>query len=150
MLMKILWAVRNARSEILRATTHLAGYQTKWTPLHDKKLHKLMPYLHTTQHYRLVGWVGDTPDQIQTHLFAEADLAGDPLTQRCAIPMFQRTPYLIPDRRTSATTNMRVEINTRSGDDCNQKALATHGLPGMFLWEYLPPHNPTLYFHEDK
>ena len=80
--MKILWAARNSRFDLLRATTNLACYITKWTPLEDKKLHKLLSYIQTTQHYRLVGWVGDTLDQIQPHLFADADLAGDPLTQR--------------------------------------------------------------------
>ena len=82
MLMKILWAARNSRFDLLRATTHLACYLVKWTQLQDKKLHKMLSYIQTTQNYRLVGWVGDTLDKIQPHLFADADLAGDPLTLR--------------------------------------------------------------------
>ena len=42
MLMKILWAARNSRFDLLRATTHLACYLVKWTQLQDKKLHKLI------------------------------------------------------------------------------------------------------------
>ena len=153
MLMKVLWAARNSRFDLLRATTHLACYITKWTPLEDKKLHKLLSYIQTTQHYRLVGWVGDKLEDIQPHLFADADLAGDPLTQRSTsgAHLCLRGPH------TSfpiAGLSQRQTCVSRSTPEAEMialaKALATHGLPGMILWQYLLPHHPTLYFHEDN
>ena len=74
--MKILYGARSARLDILRAVSHLACYFTKWTSLCDRRLHQLVCYIHSTYHYRLVGWVGDKPSELQPHLFADADFAG--------------------------------------------------------------------------
>jgi hypothetical protein len=80
--MKILYGARNARPDILKAVTHLACFFTKWTTLCDRRLHRLVCYIHSTYNYRLVGWIGDGPSALQPHLFADADFAGCVYTQR--------------------------------------------------------------------
>jgi hypothetical protein len=73
--MKILYAARMARFDLLRAVNHLACFITKWTPECDKRLHRLVSYIHSTKHYRMVGWVGDPISAVKLHLFADADFA---------------------------------------------------------------------------
>ena len=41
-LMKILWAARLARFDLLRAVSHLATFVTKWTSECDRRLHRLI------------------------------------------------------------------------------------------------------------
>ena len=54
-LMKVLYGARMARFDLLRAVCALASCVTKWDKDCDRKLHRLMCYLHTTKHYRQVG-----------------------------------------------------------------------------------------------
>ena len=81
-LMKILYAARMCRYDLLRATCALASLVTKWTPSCDKKLHRLVSYIHSTLALRLVAWVGDHPKDIAVKLFSDADFAGDQQTSR--------------------------------------------------------------------
>ena len=81
-LMKILYGARGARLDLLRAVSHLACYFTKWTPECDRKLHRLVCYIHSSYHVRMVGWVGDPLERLEPHMFADADFAGCVSTQR--------------------------------------------------------------------
>ena len=81
-LMKVLYAARYARPDLLRAVCWFAQYVTKWDDSCDKRLHQLMCYIHSSYHLWLTGWVGDPPDSMGPRLFADADFAGDPETSR--------------------------------------------------------------------
>ena len=81
-LMKILYAARLCRFDLLRAVCHLATFVTKWTSECDRKLHRLVCYIHSSKHLRMIGWVGDELSALQPHLFADADFAGCTSTQR--------------------------------------------------------------------
>ena len=59
--MKILYAARYARFDLPRAVCYLAQYITKWDDLCDKRLYRLVCYIHSTYHLRLTGWMGDKP-----------------------------------------------------------------------------------------
>ena len=54
-LMKILYGARTARLDLLRAVSHLARFFTKWTAECDRKLHRLVSYIHSSYHVRMVG-----------------------------------------------------------------------------------------------
>ena len=58
-LMKILYAARLARFDLLRAVQHLACCITRWTSDCDKRLHRLVCYINSSKHLRMTGWVGD-------------------------------------------------------------------------------------------
>jgi hypothetical protein len=76
-LTKVLYAARMARFDLLRAVGALACCVTKWDALCDKRLHRLMCYVHHTLHLRMVGWVGDPQSELRPNVFADADFAGD-------------------------------------------------------------------------
>ena len=76
-LMKILYAARMCRYDLLRATCALASMVTKCSPSCDKKLHRLVSYIHSSLALRLVAWVGDHPKDMSVKLFSDADFAGD-------------------------------------------------------------------------
>ena len=80
--MNILYAARTARFDLLRAICHLACFITKWSVECDDKLHRLMSYISSSLKYRTVGWIGDLPDQLVPHFYADADFAGCTTTQR--------------------------------------------------------------------
>ena len=75
-LMKLFYAARLARFDLLRAIANLARYVTKWRPEHDRRLHRLMCYVHSTLSYRQTGWVGDEMSAANLHLYADANFGG--------------------------------------------------------------------------
>eukprot|EP00969_Alexandrium_andersonii_P224896 9932120-Alexandrium_andersonii.AAC.1 len=75
-LMKILWVARVASFDLLRVVGLLATKITKWTSKCDRRLSRLVGYMKATTGLRMIGWVGDSFDAIEPHLFADADFAG--------------------------------------------------------------------------
>ena len=75
-ILKVFYAARVARFDLLRAIGHLSCYLTKWTDECDRRLHQLMSYINCTLHHRMVGWLGDPIHDVQLHLYNDADFAG--------------------------------------------------------------------------
>merc|ERR1712051_583389 len=99
-LMKVLWAARLARFDLLRAVCHLSQFVTEWTVECDRKLQRLIGYIAYSKSHRTVGWVGDKLSDLQPHVFADADFAGCSETQRSTsglhfVIMGPRTPFPI-------------------------------------------------------
>ena len=69
-LMKIFYAARVARWDLLRAIGYLATRITKWTRFDDLRLHRLVSYVHLTYGLRMRSW-------LKQSTFADADFAGD-------------------------------------------------------------------------
>ena len=78
-LMKILYAARLARWDLLRAIGILASRVTKWSRMCDKALHKLVCYVHSSVEMTLAGYVGvgDSVNDFRISVYADSDLAGD-------------------------------------------------------------------------
>ena len=76
-LMKILYGARMCRYDLLKPTCYLATKITKWTPLCDKMLHRLVSYIQSTLHLRMIGYVGDDLCDVGIGLYGDADFAGD-------------------------------------------------------------------------
>ena len=68
-LMKILYAARLCRFDLLRSVCSLACDVTRWTETSDKRLHRLMCYIKTTKHYRMYGYIGDAQSDLSLELF---------------------------------------------------------------------------------
>ena len=81
-IMKVFFAARFARPDLIRACTHLALYVTKWDHRCDQTFHRLMCYIHSTLGWRMIGWSGDELEDVQPHLFADADFAGCAVSSR--------------------------------------------------------------------
>ena len=54
----------------------LARNITRWTTDDDKKLHRLMRYIHHTKHWRMIGWVGDSVNNLHLAVYVDADFSG--------------------------------------------------------------------------
>ena len=78
-LMKCLWLGKLSRPDIIKPIGDLATQVQKWTRNCDKALHRLICYIHSTLQHRLIGTVGDSPDELCLRLYVDADFAGDRL-----------------------------------------------------------------------
>ena len=76
-LMKILFAARMARYDLLRATQSLASRVTKWSEDCGVGLHRLVSYINSTLDLTMQSFIGDRFRDCQLWLFADADFAGE-------------------------------------------------------------------------
>ena len=65
------------RLDILWSVNKLARSITKWTKACDKRLNRLISYIHQTCEYRQYCHVGNTAKQCRLGLFQDSDFAGD-------------------------------------------------------------------------
>ena len=152
-LMKVLYAARYARFDLLRAICHLAQYITKWDEHCDKRLYRLMCYIHSTYHYRMTGWVGDEAKNISPHLFADADFAGDSKNSRSTSGVHlsllgPNTVYPIAGqcKKQGCVSHSTPEAEVVAADH----AMRTYGLPCLEVWDKLLGRKAVLEFHEDN
>ena len=87
-LMKILYGARLARFDLLRAVCQLATCITKWDVNCDRRLHRLVCYIASTYHIRMVGRILDPLKDLELHLVADADFAGSTSTSRSTSGLF--------------------------------------------------------------
>jgi hypothetical protein len=59
-LMQVLYTARSCRYDLLRATGRLATMITRWTEECDKRLHRLMCYIHSSLDVKMVSHVGES------------------------------------------------------------------------------------------
>ena len=83
-IMKLMYAVRMARPDLIRSSSYLARFLTTWGVECDKWLHKLMVYVSATTRYRMYAWSAkpDEPVQYRLECFSDADSAGCSQAQR--------------------------------------------------------------------
>ena len=74
---KCLWLARIGRPDILWPMNKLARSITKWTTACDKRLNRLLSYIHHTYECKQYCFVGDTAKQCRLGLFQDSDFAGD-------------------------------------------------------------------------
>ena len=76
-LMKVLFAARMARWDLLRATQSLASRVTKWSRGCDTALHRLICYINSSLGTYMQGFIGDKIGDCKLWLFCDADWAGE-------------------------------------------------------------------------
>ena len=75
--LKCLYLARIGRPDILWSVNKLARSITKWTKTCDKRLFRLISYVHHTCEYEQDCHVGNTAKQCRLGLFQDSDFAGD-------------------------------------------------------------------------
>ena len=75
--LKCLYLARNGRPDILWSVNKLARSITKWTRACDKRLNRLISYIHHTCEYKQYCHVGNTAKQCRLGLFQDSDFARD-------------------------------------------------------------------------
>ena len=73
----VLYLARIGRPDILWSVNKLARSITKWTKACDKRLNRLISYIHHTCEYNQYCYVGTTAKQCRLGLFQDSDFAGD-------------------------------------------------------------------------
>ena len=76
-IMKILYGARMARYDLLHPCQELACRMTKWTPNCDKRLLRIICYIHQHPDLCMYGWVGDHQKDLRLWLYTDADVAAD-------------------------------------------------------------------------
>jgi hypothetical protein len=120
-LMKVFYAARLARFDLLRAIGHLACHITKWAEDCDRRLHHLMCYVNSTLKHRLTGWVGYCLGDLSLHLYGDADFAGDAASNKSTSGVFlgiEGPPSSFSYRGDLQETELRVLQHPRSGAGC--------------------------------
>ena len=151
--MKILYAARMARFDLLRPTCRLACYITKWTPLCDKQLHRLICYINSSLSVRMTGWIGDNADALNPHVYADADLAGCCDSQRSTSGAHMavqgpnsRFPISALSKRQGSVSTSTPEAEIVSAFTAFKNLL----LPSLAMWETLLRRAVIAQFHEDN
>ena len=75
--LKCLYLARSGRPDILWSVNKLARSNTKWTKACDKRLNRLISFIHHTCEYKQYCYVGNTAKQCRLGLFQDPDFAGD-------------------------------------------------------------------------
>ena len=75
--LKCLYLARIGRPDILWSVSELARSIIKWTKACDKRLNRLISYIHHTCEYKQYCHVGNTAKQCRLGLFQDSDFTGD-------------------------------------------------------------------------
>ena len=138
-LMKILFAARMAWPDLLRATQSLASRVTKWSIERDIALHRLVSYVHSSTKVYMEGFVGDSFDDCQLWLFADADHAGEfdsKSTSGCAMFLVGPNTYF-PLNAFSKKQTVVANSSTEAEVVSANSALRAEGIPMLALTEHL-------------
>lgn len=152
-LMKALWLGRLARPDIVKPINDLATKAHAWTRAKDKNLRRLISYIDSTPHYRLISTVQDKPDDLHLELFVDADFAGDRETSKSTSGGYlvlkgpnTRFPLARVSKRQTSTSRSTTESEVIS----LAHSLYAEGLPSLSLWELLLGRSVRLVCHEDN
>ena len=81
--LKCLYLALSGRPDILWSMNKLARSITKWTRACDKRLNRLISYIHHTCEYKQYCYMGNTAKQCRLGLFQDSDFAGDLEDSKC-------------------------------------------------------------------
>ena len=152
-LMKLLYAARIARFDLLRSINMLARNVTKWSKQDDVRLHHLMCYVQSTKGKKLIGWVGNNIKELSVGIYADADYAGCGQSLRStsgshmmAFGSHTRFPLAGGSKRQGCVSHSTPEAEIVAAD----YALRTHAVPVISLWKTLVGSDPKIIFHDDN
>ena len=132
---------------------HLARHVSCWNVACDKRLHRLIAYLHHRGSKVQVNWVGDKPQNCKLVLFSDASFAGDledskSTTGAYLVLVGPRTfvPISWICKKQGAVSHSSTEAEVIALEACTRM----EGLPS--LWEMIlevfgggrPPHKGNL------
>jgi hypothetical protein len=137
-IMKALYGARLVRYELLWPICSSAREVTRWTRACDKRLHRLMCYIHHTPDHSLESFVGDKVEHCHPVLFSDADLAGDTVTAKSTSGLY--LAIVGPNTFAPVTASCKKQTcvshsSTESEIVAAEQALRTEGLQALAFWE---------------
>ena len=153
-LMKVLYAARLCRYDLLRPVSFLAQRVTKWTHFCDKLLHKTMCWINSSLDLSLWGWCGDKDmGSFVLSLFCDSDFAGCSQTARSTTGVFLALvgphtflPLAGISKRQTAVSHSTPEEELVAADH----GVRVEGLPAVTLWNVLLKRDVSLVLCEDN
>ena len=138
-LMKVLFAARMARWDLLRATQSLASRVTKWSRDCDTALHRLICYINSSLDTYMQGFIGDKIGDCKLWLFCDADWAGEhdsKSTSGCALFLVGPNTYYPLNAFSKKQTSITMS-STESEVISANHGVRAQGLPSLSLWTFL-------------
>ena len=131
---------RIGRPDILWSVNKLARSITKWTKACDKRLNRLISYIHHTCEYKQHWHVGNTAKQCRLGLFQDFDFAGDLEDSKstsggtlCVFGSHTFVPISWMCKKQTAVSHSSTESEIISLDT----GLRLDGLPALELWDLI-------------
>merc|ERR1712151_1218423 len=108
--------------------------------MQDIQLHRLVSYLACTLHHRQYAWIGDSIEDLEFHLYTDADLASDPEDSISTSGAYfalvgpnTHVPLAHRSKKQTAVSHSSTESEIVSADH----GLKSIGLPALDLWEVI-------------
>jgi hypothetical protein len=136
--LKALYVARIARMDVMWSVNMLAREVTKWTAACDRRLHRLISYLHHTEDWSQMAFVGDKPSKCYLVQFSDASFAGDlkdsKSTSGCLLAIVGPSTYVPLSwicKKQTAVSHSTSESEVIAMD----AGVRMEGLPGLSLWD---------------
>ena len=130
----------NWTTDILWSVNKLARSITKWTKACDKRLNRLISYIHHTCEYKQFCHVGKTAKQCRLGLFQDSDFAGDLEDSQstsggtlCIFGSHTCVPISWMCKKQTAVSHSSTESEIMTLDT----GLRLDGLPALELWDLI-------------
>ena len=124
---------------MLRATQSLASRVMKWSVECDVALHRLVSYINRSKDHFLEGFIGDSFDECQLWLFADADHAGEhdsKSTSGSAIVLVGPNTYFPLNAFSKKQTVVAIS-STEAEVVAANHSMRAEGIPMLALFEQL-------------
>ena len=138
--LKCLYLARIGRPDILWSVNKLARSITKWTKACDKRLNRLISYIHHTCEYKQYCHVGNTAKQCRLGLFQDSDFAGDLEDSKstsggtlCVFGSHTFVPISWMCKKQTSVSHSSTESEIISLD----AGLRLDGIPALDLWDLI-------------
>ena len=138
--LKCLYLARIGRPDILWSVNKLARSITKWTKACDKRLNRLISYIHHTCEYKQYCYVGNTAKQCRLGLFQDSDFAGDLEDSKstsggtlCVFGSHTFVPISWMCKKQTSVSHSSTESEIISLD----AGLRLDGIPALDLWDLI-------------
>ena len=138
--LKCLYLARIGRPDILWSVNKLARSITKLTKACDKRLNRLISYIHHTCEYKQSCYVGNTAKQCRLGLFQDYDFAGDLEDSKstsggtlCVFGIHTIVPTSWMCKKQTSVSHSSTESEIISLD----AGLRLDGIPALDLWDLI-------------
>ena len=138
--LKCLYLARSGRPDILWSVNKFARSVTKWTKACDKRLSRLIFYIHHTCEYKQHCHVGNTVEHCRLGLFQDSDFAGDLEDSKftsggalCVLGSHTFVPISWMCKKQTSVSHSSTESEIISLD----AGFRLDGIPALDLWDLI-------------